>query len=81
MSEPQTYYARNHTKWGDSIEVLDWSNGRICGWLDRTPRVGDVIVFPMKSGREQETIVTEVKPFFDPPDMFSATVRPVEETA
>lgn len=73
-TKPHTYYARDHKGWGNAISVTDWQAGKIHGHLKRTPRVGDRIVFEMKSGREQVAVVTEVELQFDPPDMFFATV-------
>lgn len=79
MNDTHTYYVRDHHSWGNAIYVDDWSTGRIHGWLARIPRIGDRIIFDMKSGRKQTTIVMGVatQPD-DPPDMFFATVRKEE---
>lgn len=75
MSEPYTYYARDHKSWGNNIQVLNWPSGKIVGWLKRTPRIGDRIVFDLKSGESATVVITAVEAMRDPADMFFATVE------
>ena len=82
-STAYTYYARDHTGWGDRIEVrriVDVNQYDIVGWLWRLPNVGDRIVFDTNvPGATITTVVKSVKYMRDPPDMFFATVRRVYE--
>lgn len=70
--------AWEHTGWGDSIGISgkgkDMTELRLYGHLTPLPVKGDIFRTKMQSGKTAEFIFKEVKPCFDPPDMFFADV-------
>jgi len=87
VTTPRTYRQDEHQGWGNSIQ---WSTpprevrvgplrrrkvvGRMVGWLPRKPRVGDLIITPMQSGRDAIFRVDEVENAPNVSDMFWANV-------
>ena len=84
----RTIRQENHRSWGNSIE---WSTpphevrtgllrrrkvvGKLVGWLNRRPEVGDKFVSPMQSGKDAIFTVTSVEGVRDSRDMFFADVE------
>ena len=64
--------------WGDKIDVIDWGNRKVVGWKYDQPMVGDRLLIEMQSGKTLECEFTDVEYVPDPPDMFWATVRPID---
>ena len=58
--------------WGNRIEWLNYNNGKIAGWKQRKPVIGDLIKCPMESGKDKLFRVINVKYMADPQDMFFA---------
>ena len=80
-----TFRRDDRQGWGNSISWFTPPSqsepgapvlGKMVGWLRAKPQVDDLIVTPMKSGRNALFRVTAVKrpPLNDPPDMFFADV-------
>ncbi|UAW08330.1 hypothetical protein SEA_WHITNEY_83 [Gordonia phage Whitney] len=73
------------TSWGNSVsfskslESADGTDqtvtGQLVGWLSPRPRVGDVFLCAMKSGKTAQLEVFGMKTYADPPDMFYAEVK------
>ncbi len=59
--------------WGDSINISSYEGKNLCvhGWKQDLPRVGDLL-FCEFTKEFRNYIFTNVRPFADPPDMFSA---------
>lgn len=68
--------------WGDAISVGERTGDgrylRIHGWKERRPSVGDALRVNMESGRILRCRFATVYYERDPPDMFFATVEPIE---
>jgi hypothetical protein len=73
--------------WGASITYTDrgsprdLANFRVHGWVSPLPRVGDVLLVPMQSGRWCECVFVSVEPCGNPRDMFFATCASLERYA
>lgn len=69
---------RKHRGWGDSISWMSVDDSRIYGFLSQRPRKGDFILAPMESGKVGKFKIVELETKSDPPDMFFATVKPID---
>ena len=78
---PRVYKVWEHNGWGDRISIRKVNNDGtfgIDGHLMTKPVIGDIIVYEIANGEKAKGVVSETKYPGDPPDMFFATVIPVE---
>jgi hypothetical protein len=64
--------------WGDALTWDDFREGRCHGFKRRIPKIGDLAVAKMESGRKLVCKFTKVEPCGDPVDMFFANVEMVD---
>lgn len=62
--------------WGNAINWQRYPN-EVVGWKLQLPRAGDILFSKMESGRTGVWRFTNVKPCYDPRDMFFASVEPL----
>ena len=80
-TENESYHVYNmmkHRSWGDRIQIFNWDERRICGWLSRIPKEGDRLRIPMKSDKIAEFKIINIEKCGDPPDMFFADIEDID---
>jgi len=82
--DAQRFVMTGDRHWGGAIMFwpercpTDLASFRVTGWTSPRPRVGDLLLVPMESGRWLECALVEVDLYRDPPDMWSATASSLE---
>lgn len=62
--------------WGMSVQWFgDTPGTKVVGWMSRRPRIGDILLAPMQSGRIGKYVFTDVDYKLDPKDMFFGDVE------
>ena len=64
-----------HGKWNDNSNIQE-----VVGWKQIKPRVGDLLLIKMQSGRDAAFLFAEVEYCGDPHDMFFGTVQAMAYT-
>ena len=79
---PITWDIMQHQGWGDQISWFDYQRMRLTGHtpiLRPRPEPGDILLCPMQSGKIGKFRFVRLEHKSDPPDMWFADMKPIEE--
>ena len=73
----QVVYQWVHRGWGDAINIDDWDEGKIHGFLPRPLHEGDYVMFKAQADPSIiiVTRITSIEQKRDPADMFYAVIE------
>lgn len=76
--QPRTIEYAKHSTWGDNIQFVDYTKGRVTGHLTPTPEKGDFLLVEASDGFSATFKFIEVSRMRDPRDQFFATVKRIK---
>lgn len=80
---PKTWRKWEYNSWGYKISFRSIDNKRniihIVGWLPERPKNGDYLIYSFDKDKYAKGVIYNVEYVTNPPDMFFADVKPLEE--